>query len=133
MILCPIDFSAPTEALVRAAAALAHAEPHTALTLLHVSPTILPISADAIAFEALRRLPNLAGLVVRTLNVVGCPARAIVEQAADLGASLIVLGAHGAGGLSRFLMGSTAEAVLRTAPCPTLLLTLPAEPIGKNA
>jgi nucleotide-binding universal stress UspA family protein len=121
MILCPVDFSPATAALICVAANLARAEADAALTLLHVAPTGQPAEARQAAaaqLVALRDHPALAGLT-------GCPAPVITEQAAILGASTVVLGAHGAGGLTRFLMGSTAEAVLRTAPCPTVLLTLP--------
>jgi nucleotide-binding universal stress UspA family protein len=48
------------------------------------------------------------------------PARAIVEYARDEGIDLIVLGTHGRGAVSRVLLGSVAERVVRTAPCPVL-------------
>jgi nucleotide-binding universal stress UspA family protein len=50
------------------------------------------------------------------------PARAIVELAADLGANLVVVGTHGRTGLARFLLGSVAEGVVRSAPCPVLVV-----------
>ncbi|MBC7447761.1 MAG: universal stress protein [Hymenobacteraceae bacterium] len=122
MILCPVDFSPATAALVRVAAGLARAEAEP-LTFLHVAPSTGDQAAVGGQLDALRHLPELAGLAVQTRLFWGCPARIIAEQARTLGASLIVLNAHGASGLTRFLMGSTAEAVLRTASCPTLLLT----------
>ena len=131
MILCPVDFSPATAALVRVAAGLARAETDQRLTLLYVSPTGGEQAATD-QLERLRQLPELNGLTVQALALAGCPARVIAEQAAVLNTSLIVLGAHGASGLTRFLMGSTAEAVLRNAPCPTLLLTLPADPTPAN-
>jgi nucleotide-binding universal stress UspA family protein len=51
---------------------------------------------------------------------VGSPARCIVERARSLPADLIALGTHGAGGVQRLLLGSVAEKVVRTAPCPVL-------------
>src|ERR1041385_1705991 len=44
----------------------------------------------------------------------------IVQTADDWGADLIVLGTHGRGRLAQFLLGSTAEGVLRLAPCPVM-------------
>lgn len=50
-------------------------------------------------------------------------ARAQIEQVARrIGADLIVMGTHGRRGVSRWLLGSVAEAVLRVAPCPVLLV-----------
>jgi nucleotide-binding universal stress UspA family protein len=50
-------------------------------------------------------------------------ARLVIEQAATkLGADLIVMGTHGRQGLRRALLGSVAESLVRTAPCPVLLV-----------
>ena len=46
----------------------------------------------------------------------------IVADARLHPADMIVIGAHGRTGLTRFLMGSTAETVVRTAACVTLLV-----------
>jgi nucleotide-binding universal stress UspA family protein len=46
----------------------------------------------------------------------------IVRQAKKWGANLIVLGTHGRRGLSRLVMGSDAEGVVRTSPVPVLLV-----------
>jgi len=48
------------------------------------------------------------------------PARAIVNYAKDEAIDMIVVGTHGRGGVSRVLLGSIAERVVRTAPCPVL-------------
>jgi universal stress protein A len=47
-------------------------------------------------------------------------AQAIVDDARDQGIDVIVVGTHGRGGVSRVLLGSVAERVVRTAPCPVL-------------
>jgi universal stress protein A len=53
---------------------------------------------------------------------VGTPASEIVKTATQWSADLIVIGSHGRGGLSRALLGSVAEAVMRHAPCPVLVI-----------
>jgi len=58
--------------------------------------------------------------------VTGDPAHAIVKLAADEGVDLIVMGTHGRTGLSRLLMGSVAEAIVRRAKCPVLTYKAPA-------
>jgi universal stress protein A len=52
--------------------------------------------------------------------MVGDPATAIVDAAENEHADLIVMGTHGRTGLTRLLMGSVAEAVVRRATCPVL-------------
>lgn len=47
---------------------------------------------------------------------------AILAAAEELRADLIVMGTHGRRGVSRLVLGSVAESVLRTAPCPVLLV-----------
>lgn len=50
----------------------------------------------------------------------GSPKTEIVRYAEKEGIDLIVLATHGRTGLSHMLMGSVAESVVRTAPCPVL-------------
>jgi universal stress protein A len=57
--------------------------------------------------------------------LVGDPASAIVETAENEDADLIVMGTHGRTGLTRLLMGSVAEAVVRKAKCPVLTVKHP--------
>ncbi len=52
----------------------------------------------------------------------GDPATAIIKVAEETACDLIVLGTHGRTGLRRVLMGSVAEHVLRSAPCPVLVV-----------
>ena len=59
-------------------------------------------------------------------------AKAILAQAVSYRADLIVLGTHGRRGISRLVMGSDAEGVLREARVPVLLVRAPnAKPVGK--
>lgn len=55
--------------------------------------------------------------VLRTANA---PAREIIEYAAAEGIDLIVMGTHGRTGFAKLFLGSVAERVLATAPCPVL-------------
>jgi nucleotide-binding universal stress UspA family protein len=52
--------------------------------------------------------------------VTGDPRDVIVETVARLHADLIVMGTHGRHGLSRALLGSVAERIVRTSPVPVL-------------
>jgi nucleotide-binding universal stress UspA family protein len=52
---------------------------------------------------------------------VGTPATEIVRTATEWPADLVVIGSHGRRGLSRALLGSVAEAVMRHALCPVLI------------
>lgn len=52
----------------------------------------------------------------------GPPAPAILALAGELAVDLIVVGSHGRSGVSRLLMGSVAEAVVRDAPCNVLVV-----------
>jgi nucleotide-binding universal stress UspA family protein len=48
--------------------------------------------------------------------------RAIVELAEELGAGLIAMGSRGQGGVSRALLGSVSDSVVRHAHCPVLVV-----------
>jgi nucleotide-binding universal stress UspA family protein len=63
-----------------------------------------------------------AAAVVLTSNT---PAHAITEYAKEAAVDLIVLGTHGRGAVAQLLMGSVAERVVRTAPCPVLTVRHP--------
>ena len=58
---------------------------------------------------------------VETRILVGDPGRAICELADELGATVVVLGTRGRGGLARAVMGSVSDHVIRHAPCPVLV------------
>ena len=62
-----------------------------------------------------------AGIAIESRVVQGYDVAAeIARTATDEGADLIVLASHGLTGMSRLLLGSTAEKVIRLAPCPVL-------------
>jgi nucleotide-binding universal stress UspA family protein len=52
---------------------------------------------------------------------VGRPADVLIQLASDLQADFIVIGTHGRHGIARLIMGSTAERVVRWAPCPVVV------------
>ena len=54
--------------------------------------------------------------------MIGAPALAIIEEAQKDGFDLIVMGTHGHTGLKHLLIGSVAERVVRSAPCPVLTI-----------
>jgi nucleotide-binding universal stress UspA family protein len=66
------------------------------------------------------RLP--AGTSVLQFIRQGKPGQEIVRAAKDWPADLIVIGSHGRRGLSRAVLGSVAEEVMRHAPCPVLVV-----------
>ncbi|MBI3875397.1 MAG: universal stress protein [Verrucomicrobia bacterium] len=56
----------------------------------------------------------------RTLVRVGSPAHEIATAAKELDTDLIIIATHGHTGLKHVFLGSTAEKVVRMAPCPVL-------------
>jgi len=63
---------------------------------------------------------------VEPLVAMGTPHVEIVRLAEEQGADLIVMATHGRGFISHAILGSTAERVLRRAPCPVLIVRDPA-------
>jgi nucleotide-binding universal stress UspA family protein len=121
-ILVATDFSPYSEEAIRAAAALArHFD--AALHMLHVvhHADERPAALDRLAGVA----EGEAGGVPFTATVaVGRPAPEIVSYAAREQMDLIVVGTHGRTGLAHIVMGSVAEAVVRTASCQVLTIHL---------
>jgi nucleotide-binding universal stress UspA family protein len=94
-----------------------------------VGPMIDPTPIlEAERTEAVRYLNSVAdrlkghGLTVHTEHFDGPPADEIVDRARALGVSLILMTTHGRSGLGRVVFGNVADAVLRHAPCPVLLV-----------
>jgi nucleotide-binding universal stress UspA family protein len=59
-----------------------------------------------------------------TMLAAGIPYREIIQKARECGAGLIVIGTHGRTGVEHVVFGSTAEKVVRVAPCPVLSVRL---------
>jgi universal stress protein A len=115
-ILVPTDFSDTAEAAARVARAYA-AVLSASVHLLHVArrdeeATTVLLTGEANGFGS--------GISVTSAVRFGDPAHAIVEYARGHGIDLIVMGTHGRTGVSRALLGSVAERVVRSAPCPVL-------------
>ena len=72
--------------------------------------------------EFVGRLEASGGAVGGAHFRVGSPAAEIVAQAEETGAGLVVLGSRGLGAMSRALMGSVSDSVVRHAPCPVLVV-----------
>jgi len=68
----------------------------------------------------LRGHENIEPIVVR-----GIPDEEILKAARDKKIDIIVIGTHGRTGIDRILFGSTAEKVVRKAPCPVLSVRIP--------
>jgi len=77
--------------------------------------------AEALALKHLRALVPAGGATL-AVRISASPANAIVEYARSIHADVIVVGTHGRDGVSRLLMGSIAEHVVRHAPCPVLVV-----------
>jgi nucleotide-binding universal stress UspA family protein len=137
-ILVPLDFSESSLDALRFALPFAR-ESGARLDLLHViEPVVVPlgppgegayapqtdnIRVHSIAFA---RLKKLAAVEVRRpvhANILvkeGAPARVISDVAGEHRSDLLIVSTHGRTGMRRFFLGSTAEAVVRRAPCPVL-------------
>lgn len=68
-----------------------------------------------------RKLEITVRMVVRK----GSPSAEIVKLASEEQADLVSMGTHGRSGVSRVLLGSVADRVIRTAPCPVLTVRKP--------
>ena len=80
------------------------------------------LAADMLS-KVLASRPAAAGHVRTTsLAVEGPPAGALIEDAVGRSADLLVVGSHGAGALSRLMLGSVSNKVLHHAPCPVVVI-----------
>jgi len=73
-------------------------------------------------FEDAQATAAESDTTVETETVVGQPARSIVEYTEENPVDHVVMGSHGRSGISRLLVGSVAETVLRRAPCPVTVV-----------
>ena len=140
-ILCPTDFSPPSQHALNYAGALAK-ENGAELILLHVVP---PSAYPIRNFGTITGFPNLhdeiqkrvqqelaearqsidPALAVKTEIRDGVPHVEVLAAAADHDCDLIVVATHGHTGLKHALLGSTTERIVRLATCPVLTLRHP--------
>jgi nucleotide-binding universal stress UspA family protein len=140
-ILLPTDFSECGNYALSYAASLARTFGASIICLHVIEPMVptvgysgmtepLPIAdiSDQLEDSAERELPKIAeceecaGLEVEELIVHGEAASEIVRVAKDRKVDLIVVSSHGRTGWGRIIFGSTAEAVVRHASCPVLVV-----------
>lgn len=137
-ILVPVDFSTLSKKAFKYALRLAQ-QFKTELTLIHVleppvPPTFeersiapsFPEKASPGAEKNLRTLISSARTAgvpkVKSLFRWGLASHEIVDAAKELDVDLIVMATHGYTGWKHFCIGSTAERVVRAAPCPVLVV-----------
>ena len=141
-ILCSTDFSEPSLEGVKAAAEFA-AEYSAETIVLHVIPPVHTLTPPTIPsgkvleyYEELTRFAqkSLDELIDEKFSkdlsatarvVQGNPSDEIVRTASEEKADIIVIATHGATGWRRFMFGSVAEKVVRTAGCPVLTIPAP--------
>ncbi len=133
-ILVPIDFSEASEKAVKYATRFAD-QFGSSVTLLHViqpmvypadfgyPPTIVDTLDEAVQQrieEKLAALADQGGFKMDRLVRLGQPYFEIANAARELDVDLIIISTHGRTGLKHAFLGSTAERVVRHAPCPVL-------------
>jgi universal stress protein A len=138
-ILAPTDFSELSMQGLKSALEWAEAFGAKLLLLYVVEPPpypvegIVPSHLGATMLDDLERQAtnDLAQMLSETQAskmdvarrvVVGIPYRKIVDVAEEEKIDLIVMTTHGRTGLSHLMMGSVAEKIVRTAPCPVLTI-----------
>jgi len=149
-ILASTDFSAPARHAADRAARLAH-ETGAALTLMHVLPggALQELrqwlgaghgGEQQLRDDAQQQLQQLADalqaarhVAVKTVNASGSVLDEIRREADALDASLLVLGARGAGFLRPLVMGTTSERLLRRTARPMLVVRQSAHEVYRRA
>jgi nucleotide-binding universal stress UspA family protein len=133
-ILCPVDFSEISGMALKAAAEVA--EKFSAkLVVFHVFPRHIFEQMKTLdeqdrlikelrneARDKLDRLIHSAGLTIGGELEEGEPGECIVSFAKEEDFDLVVIGARGSGLLEEMLIGSVTDAVLKTSPCPVLVI-----------
>ena len=151
-ILLPTDFSGCANYALVYAAAIARAVRAKIICIYVLEPMVpavgytgladpMPIAdiSEQLEDSAERELPQvvqseeLRGLEVEEVITHGDASAEIVRVAAERGVDLIVISSHGRTGLGRIIFGSTAEAVVRHASCPVLVVKPPADEEDENS
>jgi nucleotide-binding universal stress UspA family protein len=130
-ILAATDFSTPSSKAFDAALALTR-HLGARLHVLHVAPDSAERKTAEAKLESLTAELTEGVEIVKAVSV-GQSAAEIVKYAKREKIDVIVLGTHGRTGLARVLMGSVAEAVVRSAPCQVLTIGPKAQTIEETA
>jgi nucleotide-binding universal stress UspA family protein len=142
-IVFPTDFSTASDAALPHAEALAKSS-GARLLILHVEEPPLAYGGGELYYglpepsseRILKMLedvrPKDPAVPFTHRLTMGDPAGEIVRIAGDEGAEMIVLGTHGRTGMTRLLMGSVAEVIVRRAPCPVLVYREMAERLASR-
>ena len=142
-ILVPLDFEDPSQEALDVALALALTF-DAKLTVLHAwdlpvysyaGLSYLPPDVATVVEEAAETsLASAMGLVIKRLPraesvlVRGAAAVEILDATGRLKVDLIVMGTHGRRGVSRMVLGSVAEKVVRSSPVPVLTIRVKQRP-----
>ena len=130
-VLYPVDFSEHSELCLQKTAGFLEREGTSEVHLLYVLPTPTDFStwSGDPTVEVHQRLAEFTeeckprfGVDTKSTVRTGHPSSEIAKYAAEHGCDLIVMATHGRTGLAHMLLGSTAEQVVRHAPCPVLTI-----------
>ena len=141
-VLVPIDFSDYSKIALKYAADFAQKFNAEMILIYVVEPVIYPpdFSLGQIAIpsintewdiKAKEELDKLAdteisnAITVKTIIKTGKPFIEVIETASEEDVDIIIIASHGHSGMEHILFGSTAEKVVRKAPCPVLTLREP--------
>lgn len=101
----------------------AYATAESAYGMIYPEQAIGRASAEARDYlKSVQSLQATRGIQVGTVVVEGDAAGAVVDIASQIKADIIAMSSHGYSGLTRWLLGSVAEKVLRAATCPVLVV-----------
>jgi nucleotide-binding universal stress UspA family protein len=130
-VLVPLDGSETAERVLPQLRRLMIGRPAAEIIVLRVLDTRSPnlsVVAPSLEAEAERYARRITfqlvheGRRARSLVLPGGAAATILRVAREEDVSLIVLSTHGRTGLSRLVLGSVAETVLRSSPAPVFLI-----------
>ena len=141
-VLVPIDFSDYSKSSLKYAVNFVKQLNAELFLIYVVEPVIYPpdfslgqiaiptvdLEMDKRAIEELNKLAQKeipSDLKVKTIVKTGKPFIEIIETAAEENIDLIIIATHGHTGVEHILFGSTAEKVVRKAPCPVLTIREP--------